>query len=167
MNFSGTFSSQAWSWWSNWRLSLFDPQGRTKTSQGNTCLTSLANTKMIFDVEMLVAQLKIMQNIFHTPAKNVKDFASEFCNLPSTTWRMLNQVECLVILTVPTTSPSVERSLSALRRIKTYLRATMLQKWLTHLLLLHIHKLEPWQISVEEVLGKCIRKTAEAQNIWN
>ena len=45
-----------------------------------------------------------------------------------------------LILVLPSTNAMSERSFSALRRIKNYLRSTMLQSRLNHLLLLHVHK---------------------------
>ena len=55
---------------------------------------------------------------------------------------LLNEVVALVrlILVLPATNAVSERSFSALRRIKTYMRATMTQKRLNHCMLLHIHK---------------------------
>ena len=41
---------------------------------------------------------------------------------------------------VPSSTASNERSFSALKRLKTYLRATMLEERLTGLALLHIHQ---------------------------
>ena len=45
-----------------------------------------------------------------------------------------------LILVLPATNASSERSFSALRRIKTYLRTTMSQKRLNHMMLLYVHK---------------------------
>jgi hypothetical protein len=45
-----------------------------------------------------------------------------------------------IYLTIPITSVSAERSFSALKRIKTYLRNTMRQTRLTSLALIHIEK---------------------------
>ena len=55
---------------------------------------------------------------------------------------LLNEVVALVrlILVQPATNAVSERSFSALRRIKTYMRATMTQTRLNHCMLLHIHK---------------------------
>jgi hAT family C-terminal dimerisation region len=41
---------------------------------------------------------------------------------------------------VPASSATAERSFSTLRRLKTYLRATMAQERLNHLAVLHVHK---------------------------
>ena len=45
-----------------------------------------------------------------------------------------------VLLVIPATNAVSERSLSALKRIKTHLRATSANKRIYHLLLLYIHK---------------------------
>ena len=51
-----------------------------------------------------------------------------------------NITECFKIFsTLPVTTCECERNVSALRRLKTYLRSTMSQKRLTGLALLHIH----------------------------
>jgi len=41
---------------------------------------------------------------------------------------------------MPATNASSERAFSALRRLKTYLRNTMSQERLNHVMLLHVHK---------------------------
>ena len=45
-----------------------------------------------------------------------------------------------LIMVLPSTNAVSERSFSALKRLKTYLRSTMKQDRLNHLLLLHVHK---------------------------
>ena len=45
-----------------------------------------------------------------------------------------------ILLAMPATNAVSERSFSALKRIKTYLRATSTDKRMNHLMLLHIHK---------------------------
>lgn len=51
-----------------------------------------------------------------------------------------NITECIKIFsTLPVTTCECERNVSALRRLKTYLRSTMSQTRLTGLALLHIH----------------------------
>ena len=55
---------------------------------------------------------------------------------------LLSQV-CIVlklILIMPASNATSERSFSALRRVKTYLRNTMSQQRLNSLLVLHVHK---------------------------
>ena len=54
----------------------------------------------------------------------------------------MSQVGKLVrlLLVMPATNAESERSFSAVRRIKTYLRSTMSQQRLNHLMVLHVHK---------------------------
>ena len=55
---------------------------------------------------------------------------------------LLSEVVTLVrlILVMPATNATSERSFSALRRVNTYLRTTMNQACLNHLMLLHVHR---------------------------
>jgi hypothetical protein len=46
----------------------------------------------------------------------------------------------LILYTMPASTATTERSFSALRRLKTYLRTTMLQDGLTSLAVLHVHR---------------------------
>ncbi|KAK7872712.1 hypothetical protein R5R35_002699 [Gryllus longicercus] len=83
--------------------------------------------------------------------------------LPNECRRMLSEVEkiLILILTVPATSTSCEKSFSALRRILTYLRGNMTQKRLTNLLILHVHQELTRQIALDEVLEEFISRTQE------
>lgn len=56
--------------------------------------------------------------------------------------RMFSEVYKLfrILLTVPVTTATAERWFSVLRRLKTYLRSSMAQARLNHMLLLHVHK---------------------------
>ena len=45
-----------------------------------------------------------------------------------------------LILVMPATNATSERSFSALRRVNNYLRTTMLQERLNYVMLLHVHK---------------------------
>ena len=55
---------------------------------------------------------------------------------------LLSQVSRLLqlLIIMPATNATSERSFSALRRVKNYLRTTMLQQRLNNLLVLHVHK---------------------------
>lgn len=55
---------------------------------------------------------------------------------------MFSEVDKLlrIYLTIPITTATAERSFSALRRIKTYLRSTMSEERLNNAMLLHVHK---------------------------
>lgn len=61
---------------------------------------------------------------------------------PKTVMLLFSEVTKLIciLLVAPATVASAERSFSGLRRIKTWLRATMSQQRLTHLALANVHK---------------------------
>ena len=63
-------------------------------------------------------------------------------SLSSVQRSLLDQVchVLILILVMLATNATSERSFSALRRVKTYLRSTMMQKRLNNLMILHVHK---------------------------
>ena len=69
------------------------------------------------------------------------DIHKHFRALPSPQVMLLPEVAKFVkfVLLMPATNAVSERSASAMRRIKTYLRSTMTQSRLTNVILLHIH----------------------------
>lgn len=121
-----------------------------------------------FDVPNLAAQLRISRTVVPSSVKTVKEYASFLKDLPTVSRKMLDQVELLVILlmTVPATSCTCERSFSALKYIKNYLRSTMSQKRLTHLLLLFVHSGLCFNIDLDDVMGEFIKRTAERRNTF-
>ena len=78
----------------------------------------------------------------NTPSKSLQH-ASE---------RMFPNINCLlrVICTLPVTTCECERSISVIRRLKTYLRATMGEERLSGLALMHIHY--DMDLNVEEII---------------
>ena len=70
------------------------------------------------------------------------DIKNYFLSLSKAQSQLIHQVLRLfqLVLVMPSTNATSERSFSALRRVKTYLTSTMSQVWLNNLLLLHVHK---------------------------
>ena len=62
---------------------------------------------------------------------------------------VLNVVKLLLVL--PATNATSERSFSALRRVKTYLRSTKSQERLNNLLVIHVHKEKVDSLALEKV----------------
>ena len=81
---------------------------------------------------------------------------------------MMSQVKLLImlILVVPATSVCAERSFSALRRVESYLRATMNQGRLTHVVVLHVHKDRAQILEMNELLQEFISRTAERRSVF-
>lgn len=69
-----------------------------------------------------------------------------------------------IMLTVPVSSCTAERSFSALRRLKTFLRSTMTQTRLNDVALLNVHKQE--EINIEVITNKFIKATKVRQNTF-
>jgi len=69
-----------------------------------------------------------------------------------------------IILTVPVSSCTAERSFSALRRLKTFLRSTMTQNRLNDIALLHVHRNE--DIDIEQIANSFINSSKIRQNTF-
>lgn len=69
-----------------------------------------------------------------------------------------------IMVTVPVSSCTIERSFSALRRLKTFLRSTMTQTQLNDVALLNVHKQE--EIDIEVIANKFIKATKVRQNTF-
>ena len=96
-----------------------------------------------FDSLLLPAHLEIFSNSFPGEGKIVlSDILKFFRICTPGQLGLMYQVFKLVrlMLVMPATNAESERSFSAERRIQTYLRSTMSQQRLNHLMLLHIHK---------------------------
>ena len=64
----------------------------------------------------------------------------------------------MLILVLPATDAGSERVFSVLRRIKTYLRSTMSQSRLNHVMLMNIHKEETEKMSLAAVANEFAAK---------
>ena len=71
-----------------------------------------------------------------------------------------------LILIMPDTNATSERSFSALRRLKTYLRSSMSQQRLNHLMLLHVHKERTDALDLEEAAREFIVNSEHRQRIF-
>ena len=96
-----------------------------------------------FDTSLLKSQLQILQTNFSNTPKLIR-FSSilEFLTDLSQSQSLLSEVVKLMklILVMPATNVTSERSFSALKHVKTYLRSSMTQSRLNHLMILHVHK---------------------------
>lgn len=94
------------------------------------------------DVELEVWKHKIAQGgVFERLAESVDETYQTLPNLHTI---------LKILLTMPVSTASAERSFSSLRRLKTYLRSTMTEQRLTGLALMHIHRSH--EINTEQVL---------------
>ena len=75
------------------------------------------------------------------------------CTLPKGAFSTLVQLLQIGLTTVVSTA-QCERSFSALKRIKTYLRSTMSEQWLTDLAMLSIENELSGKLSLNEVVDQ-------------
>lgn len=78
--------------------------------------------------------------------------------------RLLSEVAVLLrlLMVVPATNAISERSFSTLRRVKTYLRSTMTEERLNHLMTLHIYKESTSSLDIQAI----IKAYVEAKSGW-
>ncbi|XP_041372600.1 uncharacterized protein LOC121385875 [Gigantopelta aegis] len=109
--------------------------------------------------ESLKIELSFYRN--HHPASTLEGHRLIFKAIEPSVRRMFPQVERLLrlLLVSPASSCEAERSFSALRRIKTWLRSTMTQKRLNHVMVCHVHRdrlgAVDYQQIAEEFIDRC------------
>ena len=106
-------------------------------------------------------QLQIFATNFTMEGKNtsIKDLLKSLRNIPSAQRALLSEI-CVIaklILAMPATNPISERSFSALRRAKTYLRSTMKQTRSNHLMVLHVHKEKTDSLNLHNIGNEIVR----------
>ena len=94
------------------------------------------------DAPTLQTQLQVLSANVSEKVTNVHDIIAYLRKLSSAEQRLLSAVIVVIklILVLPATNASSERSFSAMRRIKSYLRSTMSQGRLNHIMVLSVHK---------------------------
>ena len=71
-----------------------------------------------------------------------------------------------LIMVMPATNATSERFFSALRCLKNYLRTTIFQQWLNHLMILHIDKERTDNLDLKLVLNNFIAGSEHRQFIF-
>ena len=86
-------------------------------------------------------------------------------NQQSSIKALLSEVHKLIsiYLTIPVTTATAERSFSALKRIKTYLRNSMTQQRLNHCFILHVHRQKTDSLDLPEIAEEFIQRNERKQ----
>ena len=113
------------------------------------------------NVHALEMQLQIFATNFIMEGKktSIKDILKYLRNISSAQRALLSEI-CVIaklILVMPATNAVSERSFSALRRVKTYLRSTMKQTRLNHLMILHVHKDITDSLNLNDIRNEFVR----------
>ena len=122
-----------------------------------------------FDALLLPTHLEIFSRNFQAEREVVvSDLITFFRNCTPSQLEVMSQVSKLMrlLLVMPATNPTSERSFSALRRIKTYLRWTMSQQRLNHLTLLHIHKNRTESLNLVDVANDFIAGNDHRKHVF-
>ena len=95
-----------------------------------------------FDTNLLQTQLQILATNYSGDSTSLTDIIDSLKCMSQAQKSSLSQVFQLakLILVMPATNAVSERTFSALRRVKTYLRSTMSQARLNHLMVLYVHR---------------------------
>ena len=115
----------------------------------------------------LLTQLKILKvELGAEKDLGLNDVVAYLKSLPSVTVDYFSEVFNLVrlILVVPATNAVSERSASALRRLKTYLRTTMSQKRLDHCMILHVQKERTDKLNMANIGDQFVMSSTDRQN---
>ena len=122
-----------------------------------------------FDATKLSTQLEVLSASFttdeHTSLKDVLTFLRTL----STGQRSLFNQVCKVaniILVMPATNAASERTFSTMKRVKSYLRSTMGQERLNHLMTLNIYKKEVSKLDLNIVANEFVQGSDHRNQVF-
>ena len=124
-----------------------------------------------FSKSELETQLGILSCMKIEPNGNSLSFSDihkHFLTLPASQLLLLHQVSLVIkfVLLMPATNAVSERSASAMRRIKTYLRSTMSQQRMNNVMVLHIHKHLTDSVNLKETLNEFVTANDERRKYF-
>ncbi|XP_066914540.1 zinc finger MYM-type protein 1-like [Clytia hemisphaerica] len=122
-----------------------------------------------FKKSLLETQLSLLPVSLESSRKiNISDVLKKFRSLSQARKTLLSEVIRVVklLLVMPATNAISERSFSALKRVKTYLRGTMSDNRLNHLMTLHVHKDKTDELNLINVGNIFINTKDERKNIF-
>jgi hypothetical protein len=127
---------------------------------GKALLTGTTNRATDAYPELPSAQLALEISMFRRAYKysSIDEAVTLFRSLSTDCRQLFPHVEQLLrlLLVLPVSSASSERSFSSLRRLKTWLRATMTQQRLNHIAVLHTHQEELDALDTSIILSEFI-----------
>ncbi|KAL5479540.1 hypothetical protein EMCRGX_G023069 [Ephydatia muelleri] len=104
----------------------------------------------------------------HQPALGFK-FPKRSFGVKKGQQSLLSEVKKVLqlVLVMPATNATSERSFSALRRVKTYLRTKMSQKRLNHLLILNVHKERTDTLDLKDTLNSFVEGSQHRAGLFS
>ena len=128
-----------------------------------------------FDSDLLCAQLKTFGLDFQAYKEQttvlkptIFDIRDYFKSLSHAQRQLLDQVcrAVQLILVMPATNATSERSFSALRCVKGYLRSTMGQQRLNNLMVLHVHRDRTDSLNLIDVANDFVKDSDQRANVF-
>ena len=109
--------------------------------------------------------MKTLRYFPESTIDNVKELVEFVQSLCATTKTFVPQIIVLakILLVMPATNAVSERSFSAMKRVKTFLRSTTSDYRLNHLMVLHVHKDRTDSVNMVEVANAFV----ERNNSWH
>ena len=113
-------------------------------------------------------QLNILGNTISDSTMDIFDVKKYFMDATAAVRSHFNEVMLVLklILVLPATNTTSERSFSAMKWIKSYLRSTMGQERLNNLMVLHVHKELTDEIELKEIANDFISKCPRRQEVF-
>ena len=120
------------------------------------------------DQERLLTQLHILHSNVPKNGVQVNDLIAYLKSLNAVERTLYLEVFKLakLILVMPATNAISERSFSALRSLKTWLRSTMNQNRLNWCMVLHVHKTETDLLDLKHIGNELISRNSSSQHIF-
>ena len=119
------------------------------------------------DMQKLKLQLQLLQDaIKSVPLDGIRirevtriQTICDVFNKESSLKKFLTEIHKLLklYLMIPVTTASSERSFSALKHVKTYLRSSMTQNRLNHCMLLHVHKDKTQKLDLRQLAEEFVK----------
>jgi len=121
-----------------------------------------------FNASNLTTHLNILGTTIPRENYSISDILTYLQKLSSAEKELIKEVIVLakLILVMPATNSTSERSFSALRRLKTYLRSTMRQERLNSLMIIHVHKDLTDKINIREICNDFISKGERRHQVF-
>ena len=150
-------------------LILSCPNGRMDANERALIIDSVCkHFGSDLDNRRLSFQLEMLHDLMGgKPAQILSDVTSALSNLGVAS-RIYSEVVKLtsLLLVLPASSATAERSFSCLRRVKTYLRATMGQERLNNLLVMNIHQDILDSLDLKKVVSEFVSLNDYRRNVF-
>ena len=113
-------------------------------------------------------QLQTLATTIQGKVLTIFDIRNHLQQLSVAERALLNEVVTVMKLVVvmPATNATSERSFSAIRRIKSYLRSTMGQERLNYLMTLHVHKESTDSLNLVQVANEFVSGKESRQRLF-